>query len=160
VEIPDCGRAHGKILPCTRRCTKRRCGAGCSVFSAVSVSLTVAASLAAVLRALVLAGALVSAVAALAVAAIQPVSAPDDATCDLVLQCPRVDSMGRWLAGLAPIGYTGFVVIVQTRYDAAVGPNARLSRRLAQRTGAVLLAWVIVFGTGLWLFRRDLPSAR
>ena len=34
VEIPDCGRSHGKILPCTRRCTQRRCGAGCATCAA------------------------------------------------------------------------------------------------------------------------------
>jgi len=61
---------------------------------------------------------------------------------------------GRWLAGFAPVGDTGFVVIVQTRYDTAVEPNARLSRRLASRTGAVLLAWLGLCVIGVWLYRR------
>jgi hypothetical protein len=61
---------------------------------------------------------------------------------------------GRWLAGFAPVGDTGFVVIVQTRYDAAVAPNARLSRRLASRTGAVLVAWIALCAAGVWLYRR------
>ena len=61
---------------------------------------------------------------------------------------------GRWLAGFAPVGDTGFVVIVQTRYDAAVAPNARLSRRLASRTSVALLAWLALCATGVWLYRR------
>jgi hypothetical protein len=61
---------------------------------------------------------------------------------------------GRWLAGFAPVGETGFVVIVQTRYDAAVEPNARLSRRLVSRVGVVILAWGVVFSAGLWSYAR------
>jgi len=66
---------------------------------------------------------------------------------------------GRWLAGFAPVGGTGFVVIVQTRYDAAVAPNARLSRRLASRTGIALLAWLALCAAGVWLYRRRLMRA-
>jgi len=57
---------------------------------------------------------------------------------------------GRWLAGFAPVGDTGFVVIVQTRYDAALKPNTRLSRRLALRGSAVILVWLAACGTFLW----------
>jgi hypothetical protein len=57
---------------------------------------------------------------------------------------------GRWLAGFAPVGDTGFVVIVQTRYDAALKPNTRLSRRLAWRGSAVILVWLAACGTFLW----------
>jgi hypothetical protein len=53
---------------------------------------------------------------------------------------------GRWLAGFAPVGDTGFVVIVQTRYDAAVEPNARLSRSFARRAGAVILVCILMCG--------------
>ncbi len=67
---------------------------------------------------------------------------------------------GRWLAGFAPVGDTGFVVIVQTRYDAAVAPNARLSRRLASRTGIALLAWIALCTAGVWIYRRRLARAR
>jgi len=63
---------------------------------------------------------------------------------------------GRWLAGFARVGGTGLVVIVQTRYDAAVAPNARLSRRLALRTGVALLAWLALCAAGVWLYRRRL----
>ena len=67
---------------------------------------------------------------------------------------------GRWLAGFAPVGETGFVVIVQTRYDAAVEPNTRLSRRLAWRGSAVILVWLAACSTFLWGFaRRRWPLA-
>jgi hypothetical protein len=56
---------------------------------------------------------------------------------------------GRWLAGFAPVGETGFVVIVQTRYDTALSPSTRLSRRLAWRGSAVILAWLAVCGAFL-----------
>jgi serine/threonine-protein kinase len=54
---------------------------------------------------------------------------------------------GRWLAGVAPVGDTPFAVIVQTRYETAVGPNQRLARRglaaaalaLAGAAGSVVL---------------------
>jgi hypothetical protein len=66
----------------------------------------------------------------------------------------------RWLAGFAPVGATGFVVIVQTRYDAAVKPNARLSRRLASRMSAVILVSIVVFGASLWLYVRRRSRTR
>jgi hypothetical protein len=50
---------------------------------------------------------------------------------------------GRWLAGFAPVGDTGFVVIVQTRYDTAVAPNARLSRSFVRRAGPVILVGIL-----------------
>lgn len=37
---------------------------------------------------------------------------------------------GRWLAGFAPIGNTGFVAIVETPRDAAAAPNQTLARQL------------------------------
>jgi serine/threonine-protein kinase len=52
---------------------------------------------------------------------------------------------GRWLAGFAPVGETGFVVIVQTRHDAAVAPSARLWSRLVWRATIALLGWIVVF---------------
>jgi hypothetical protein len=86
-----------------------------------------------------------------------PEPIPDDAHRD-----PVPGFEGRWLAGFAPVGDTGFVVIVQTRYDAALKPNTRLSSRLAWRSSAVILVWLAAFGTFLWAFfrrRRSLPSA-
>ncbi len=54
---------------------------------------------------------------------------------------------GRWLAGFAPVGETGFVVIVQTRYDAAVAPSVRVLR-ISWAGGAALASTVL--GLGLW----------
>lgn len=45
---------------------------------------------------------------------------------------------GRWLAGAAPVGGTGYLVLVQTRYDAVIEPNRTLARRLAVQVGAPL----------------------
>ncbi|HEX7842251.1 MAG TPA: CHAT domain-containing protein [Kofleriaceae bacterium] len=71
---------------------------------------------------------------------------------------------GRWLAGFAPVGDTGFVVIVQTRYDAALEPNTRLLRRLvAWGGGAAFLVWLAACGIFLWGFVRprcDTPDPR
>lgn len=67
---------------------------------------------------------------------------------------------GRWLAGFAPVGGTGFVVIVQTRYDAAVAPNAHLSRQLAARAGTALLVWLVAFGAIWWLYARPRAAPR
>jgi hypothetical protein len=67
---------------------------------------------------------------------------------------------GRWLAGFAPVGDTGFVVIVQTRRDAAVEPNARLSRRLASRTGVVLFAWTALCTAIVWFCLRRWRNVR
>jgi hypothetical protein len=57
---------------------------------------------------------------------------------------------GCWLAGFSTVEGTDFVVIVQTRCDAAVEPTARLPRLLIWRVGAFILAWIVVFGAGLW----------
>jgi hypothetical protein len=67
---------------------------------------------------------------------------------------------GRWLAGFAPVGDTGFVVIVQTRHDAAVEPNARLSRSFVRRAGTIVLVWIMVSGASLWLYARRRPRVR
>ncbi len=59
----------------------------------------------------------------------------------------------RWLAGFAPVRDTGFVVIVQTRHDAAIEPNARLSRRFVSDMKFVILAWILG-SASLWLYAR------
>ena len=66
---------------------------------------------------------------------------------------PVLGYEGRWLAGFAPVCGTGFVVIVQTRYDAAVEPNARLSRSFARRAGAVILVGIMLSGFVLFIHR-------
>jgi len=60
---------------------------------------------------------------------------------------------GRWLAGFAPVGNTGFVVIVQTPYDAASRPNQTLARRLVP-WGGVYLGLAAIPLAGLLILRR------
>jgi hypothetical protein len=60
---------------------------------------------------------------------------------------------GRWLAGFAPVGSTGFIVIVQTRHDALVESTARLWRRLMSQVGAAVLATTLLCA-GLWGYTR------
>jgi serine/threonine-protein kinase len=57
---------------------------------------------------------------------------------------------GRWLAGMAPVGDTGFVVIVQTRYEVVVEPIVGA----LQRVGLPLVATLLVLSAALWSRRR------
>jgi hypothetical protein len=77
---------------------------------------------------------------------------PDPITDD-VHRDPVPGFEGRWLAGFAPVGDTGFVVIVQTRHEAAIGPNARLSRSFARRAGPVILVGILLSGSILLIYR-------
>jgi hypothetical protein len=61
---------------------------------------------------------------------------------------------GRWLADFAPVGNTGFAMIAETRYDAAIRPSTQLSNRLLWRVGAGVPLWAGVFGLALWRARR------
>ncbi|HEX2686040.1 MAG TPA: hypothetical protein VHN14_05455 [Kofleriaceae bacterium] len=54
----------------------------------------------------------------------------------------------RWLAAFAPVAHTGFVVIVQTRYDAWV--TTGLLYPLIGVLGIAIVAWATVFITRLW----------
>jgi serine/threonine-protein kinase len=58
---------------------------------------------------------------------------------------------GRWLAGFAPVGNTEFVVVVQRRYDEAVGPVNRLATTLAWRGWTALSFGVILLGA-MWYY--------
>ena len=51
---------------------------------------------------------------------------------------------GRWLAGVAPVGGTGYVVVVQTRHADAVRPGRTLAYRLTVYAGAPLGAGLVV----------------
>ena len=76
----------------------------------------------------------------------------EDGFCDPVMDGSCEDESGktqpgRWLAGFAPIGNTGFVAIVETPRDTAAQPNLMLARRL--------LLWGVLpfmFGTALVAF--------
>jgi hypothetical protein len=66
---------------------------------------------------------------------------------------------GRWLAAFAPVGNTGFIVGVQTRYEAAVESNRLLRGSLIHRTLALApvlgVAAAIILGVGLLQQRRS-----
>jgi eukaryotic-like serine/threonine-protein kinase len=65
---------------------------------------------------------------------------------------------GRWLAAFAPVGGTGYVILVQTRDTVAVRPSDVLTRRLATGLGAALCLALLLFGGFAWSARR--PSQR
>jgi hypothetical protein len=56
---------------------------------------------------------------------------------------------GRWLAGFAPVGSTDFSVIVQQKYDDAIGPVQTLAGTLAWRGWIALCFGVILLGA-MW----------
>ena len=60
---------------------------------------------------------------------------------------------GRWLAGVSPVGGTPFAVIVQTRYQTAVGANQRLTRNLMLGAGVALAAVLLVSAVVLLVAR-------
>jgi len=62
---------------------------------------------------------------------------------------------GRWIAGFAPVGNTGFVIIVQQRYDEALQLDPSTSRNLILWSAGVIAAGIFVF---LVLWRRVRPS--
>ncbi len=55
-----------------------------------------------------------------------------------------------WLAAFAPVGYTGFVVIVETRADAAFATDKALARRLALWGGVPFVLGEALLGLLLW----------
>lgn len=65
---------------------------------------------------------------------------------------------GRWLAAFAPVGGTGYVVVVQTRDAVAIRPSNGLHRfgvGIAFGSGSLLALW-----TGFFLWRRARERAR
>ena len=61
---------------------------------------------------------------------------------------------GRWLAAFAPVGATGYVVLVQTRDDLAIRPSNGLWRTgllLAIGSGWLLAVWGAFF---VWRYRQ------
>jgi len=68
---------------------------------------------------------------------------PDDSYVDPVGSVHK-DYQGRWIAGFAPVGNTGFVVIVQQRYEEALQLDSFTSRNLVVGSAVLLLAIVIV----------------
>jgi hypothetical protein len=65
---------------------------------------------------------------------------------------------GRWLAGFAAVGHTGFVVIVQTRADEALDPEKKLGGQLAKWTGIASAPSVLLMLFATWYKRRRRAS--
>jgi hypothetical protein len=61
---------------------------------------------------------------------------------------------GRWLAAFAPVGGTGYAVLVQTRDTVALRPSDILTRRLATGLGVALFVAMLLFVTIAWAARR------
>jgi hypothetical protein len=65
---------------------------------------------------------------------------------------------GRWLSAFAPVGATGYVVLVQTRDAVAVRPSNGLARIAVMLSGTSVL---LLFSYGyFWLWRRNRAHAR
>ena len=70
------------------------------------------------------------------------------------VQSPLREYQGRWIAGFAPVGHTGFAVIVQQRFEEALGLDPSVSRNLLVGSALVsLLALSMVAGV-LWRWAR------
>lgn len=63
----------------------------------------------------------------------------------------------RWLAAFAPVGATGYVVLVQTRDAAALSPSSGLCRIAVALSGASAALWLL-YGY-FWLWRRNRERA-
>ncbi len=88
--------------------------------------------------------------------------ASDAGHCDPVKDggCGRVKPhAGRWLAGFAPVGNTGFVAIVETLRDDAAHPNETLVRRLLLWGGLPFIFCAMLLVVAVWYAQRRLSRA-
>jgi len=88
----------------------------------------------------------------------------DEYFCDPVMDGSCEDAAGnplpgRWLAGFAPIGNTGFVAIVETPRDTAAAPNKTLALRLLLWGGLpFFMGTAVVAGVVGFVRRKDRKS--
>jgi hypothetical protein len=68
---------------------------------------------------------------------------------------PVSDSEQRWLAALAPVGHTGYVVAVATPYDRALGPSQRLIRVLSTYGGILNFGFLVIAAIAVWASLRE-----
>jgi hypothetical protein len=59
----------------------------------------------------------------------------------------------RWIAGFAPVGNTGFVILVQQRYDEALALDPSTSTRLIAGSTLVVILTTAILLIVLWRFR-------
>ncbi len=74
---------------------------------------------------------------------------PDDNYIDPVSSVAN-EYAGRWIAGFAPVGNTGFVVVVQQRFDDAVSLESSTLWNLALGSALASLVAVVIIGMVLW----------
>ena len=67
---------------------------------------------------------------------------------------------GSWLAGFAPVGNTGYVVIVQTREDDALESELSLARQLAKWAGISASPGLLVVLLAAWHLRARTARTR
>jgi len=60
---------------------------------------------------------------------------------------------GRWLAGAAPVGGTGLVVVVQTRYDDVVAPGEAMSSRVLELMLLATAVMAVLISAPAWIAR-------
>jgi serine/threonine-protein kinase len=66
----------------------------------------------------------------------------------------------RWLAGFAPVGHTGYAVVVQTKYDAALEVPQRALLRLLGWSGAIFLFGACAVLTLAWTLGKRMRALR
>jgi serine/threonine-protein kinase len=79
---------------------------------------------------------------------------PDDDYRDPVAAVDKTYE-GRWIAGFAPVGNTGFVVVVQQRFDDAVSLEASTFWRLALWSALASLVALAILGIVFWRWTRS-----
>jgi hypothetical protein len=72
----------------------------------------------------------------------------------------KSDYEGRWLAGIARVGHTGFAVIVQSREQEARDFGARLLDRLAKAAGPAAVPGLVLLLAAAWYERQKKARAR
>lgn len=68
------------------------------------------------------------------------------------------DYQGRWIAGFAPVGNTGFVVVVQQRYDDAVSLESPTFWNLALWSAVVTCVALAIIVMLVWQWARTRKS--
>jgi serine/threonine-protein kinase len=77
---------------------------------------------------------------------------------DVDYRDPLADPRERWLAALAPIGRTGYVVAVATPYQRALEPSQRLIDLLTLYGGLLNLGFLVIAAIAVWTSLRGTSS--
>lgn len=82
---------------------------------------------------------------------------PDDNYLDPVSSVVK-EYAGRWIAGFAPVGNTGFVVVVQQRFEDAVSLESSTLWSLAVWSALASIVVAVILLTILWHWARSRKS--